>query len=221
MKRAGVIGLGDMGSGLAKNLMKNGFQTTGLDLSEARMAAFRDMGGHAAETVAEVGRRSDAVYVMVMNGGQAKSVILGKDGLVSHMAEGGAVILSATIKPSEAREIGAQIDESNVHLIDSPVSGGFSGAQDGSLTMMAAGEDHVLDEFAPVMQAISKTIHRVGKRPGDGQTVKSCLQTLIGSTFFCDVRSGGAGCEGRYFRRGAAQGLLHLGCWLQCRQHGA
>jgi len=183
MKRAGVIGLGDMGSGLAKNLIKNGFETTGLDLSEERMAAFKDMGGNPAASAAEVGRNADAAYVMVMTGDQAKSVILGDDGLVANMAEGGTVILTATIKPSEARDIGAAMEGSGIRLIDSPVSGGFPGAQGGTLTMMAAGADAVLDEFAPVMEAVSKSIHRVGDKPGDGQTVKACLQSLIGSIF--------------------------------------
>jgi len=183
MKRAGVIGLGDMGSGLAKNLIKNGFETTGLDLSEERMAAFKDMGGNPAASAAEVGRNADAAYVMVMTGDQAKSVILGDDGLVANMAEGGTVILTATIKPSEARDIGAAMEGSGIHLIDSPVSGGFPCAQGGTLTMMAAGADAVLDEFAPVMEAVSKSIHRVGDKPGDGQTVKACLQSLIGSIF--------------------------------------
>ncbi len=183
MQRVGVVGLGDMGSGLAKNLIKNGFQTTGLDLSEARMAAFVEIGGRPASSPAEVGANADAVYVMVMNGNQAKSVILGEDGLVGHMAEGGAVILTATIKPHEAREIGAAMEGSGIHLIDSPVSGGFPGAQGGTLTMMAAGEDVVLNDFAPVMEAVSGTIHRVGGKAGDGQTVKACLQSLIGAIF--------------------------------------
>ncbi len=183
MQRAGVIGLGDMGSGLARNLIGNGFATTGYDLSEQRMEAFGELGGRRAADVAEVGRNADAVYVMVMNGNQAKAVILGDDGLVSHLPEGGVVILTATIKPSEAREIGAAMDGSGIRLIDSPVSGGFPGAQGGTLTMMAAGEEAVLDQYAPVMEAVSKTIHRVGARAGDGQTVKACLQTLIGSIF--------------------------------------
>ncbi len=183
MARVGVIGLGDMGSGLAKNLIANGFETYGLDLSESRMAAFVDMGGKPATTVAEVGGNADAVFVMVMNGDQAKSVILGDDGLIGHMPKGGAVILSATIKPREAREIGAAMEGSGVHLIDTPVSGGFPGAQGGTLTMMAAGATDVLDQYAPVMQAVSANIHRVGTRAGDGQTVKACLQSLIGAQF--------------------------------------
>jgi len=183
MKKVGVIGLGDMGSGLAKNLIENGYETIGLDLSEERMATFKKLGGNPATSVAELAANADAVYVMVMNGDQAKSIILGGDGLVSHMQQGGLVILTATIKPREAREIGEAMVGSGIHLVDSPVSGGFPGAQSGTLTMMAAGPTDVLDEYAPVMQAVSKTIHRVGEKAGEGQVVKACLQSLIGSIF--------------------------------------
>lgn len=181
MMKTGVIGLGDMGSGLAKNLIANGFDCWGLDLSDARMAAFRDRGGQAAADVAEVGRNADAVFVMVMNGDQAKEVILG--GLAPAMAKGGIILLTATIKPREAREIGAALEGTGLHLIDSPVSGGFPGAQGGTLTMMAAAPPEVLDRARPVMDAVSAHIHRVGTRPGDGQTVKACLQSLIGAQF--------------------------------------
>lgn len=183
MLRAGVVGLGDMGSGLARNLIKNGIETTGFDLSDARMKAFREMGGTAADSVADVGRNCDVVYVMVMNGDQAKAVILGEAGLVASMASGGVVVLTATIKPSEAAEIGAAMAESGIDLIDSPVSGGFPGAQGGTLTMMAAGSQEVLERARPAMKAVSKTIHIVGDKAGDGQTVKACLQSLIGSIF--------------------------------------
>lgn len=183
MKTVGVIGLGDMGSGLAKNLLRNGFDVWGFDLSTVRMDALVAMSGKVSTSVAEVGERAAAVYVMVMNGDQAKSVILGSDGLVSHMTRGGTVILTATIKPSEAREIAAAMDGSGIHLIDSPVSGGFPGAQGGMLTMMAAGDPNVLDDCSAIMEAVSKTIHRVGDKAGDGQVVKACLQSLIGSIF--------------------------------------
>ena len=183
MMRVGVIGVGDMGSGLASNLIKNGFETTGYDLLESRMEALVAIGGRAAANVAQVGQNADAVFVMVMTGAEAKSVILGQEGLISHLPKGSAVILSATIKPTEAREIGAAMEGSGIHLIDTPVSGGYPGAQSGTLTMMAASEDPVLDKFAPVMQAVSATIHRVGPKPGDGQVVKACLQSLIGAIF--------------------------------------
>ena len=183
MNSVGVIGVGDMGSGLARNLIKNGYVVKGLDLKPDRMQALVEMGGIAGTSPAEVGASSQAVFVMVMTGDEAKSVILGDGGLVSHLPKGGAVILSATIKPREAREIGAAMEGSGIHLIDTPVSGGFPGAQNGTLTMMAAAPDAVLDAFAPVMQAVSANIHRVGTKPGDGQTVKACLQSLIGAQF--------------------------------------
>jgi len=183
MKTVGVVGLGDMGSGLAKNLINNGFQTWGLDLSQDRMAHFEKLGGIPAQNTAEIGAHSDCVFVMVMNGNQAKSVILGTDGLVANMSPGSTIILTATIKPSEAKSIGDAMQGSGVHLIDSPVSGGYGGAQNGTLTMMAAADASALETNASIMNAVSATIHHVGTAPGDGQTVKACLQSLIGSIF--------------------------------------
>ena len=83
MMRVGVIGVGDMGSGLASNLIKNGFETTGYDLLESRMKALVAIGGRAAANVAQVGQNADAVFVMVMTGAEAKSVILGQEGVAA------------------------------------------------------------------------------------------------------------------------------------------
>ena len=93
------------------------------------------------------------------------------------------MILSATIKPHEAVEIGAAMQGSGIDLIDMPVSGGFPGAQGGTLTMMAAAPDDVMARARPVLEAVSASIHHVGTKAGDGQTVKACLQSLIGSVF--------------------------------------
>ena len=181
--KAGVIGLGDMGSGLALNLIQNGFETFGFDIDDNRCANFQLMGGKLARNVAEVGVNADAIFVMVMNGDQAKSVIFGDDGLVGKMAKGGIILLTATIKPSEAQEIGAALSGTGIALIDSPVSGGFPGAQAGTLTMMAAAPETVMAQAKAVMDAVSGTIHHVGTNAGDGQIMKACLQSIIGSLF--------------------------------------
>jgi putative dehydrogenase len=202
MTIAGVIGLGDMGSGLAKNLIEKGFETWGFDLDQKRLDALSGMGGKVAADAGEVGRHADVVFVMVMTGAQAKSVLFGDDnnGMVSQMKPASTVILTATIKPSEARDIGAKLEGTGINLIDSPVSGGFPGAQSGTLTMMAAGKPDVMQAAEPVMQAVSATIHHVGEDAGMGQTVKACLQTLIGSifsaTFEASVLAAKAGISG-------------------------
>ena len=181
--KAGVIGLGDMGSGLAKNLIANGYETAGYDLSAERMAAFSALGGHAKTNPAEVGAHADIVYVMVMNGAQAHDVVMGDDGLARTMAKGGIIILTATIKPSEVRALATAMKDTGLELIDSPVSGGFPGAQNGTLTMMAAAPDALMQKAKPAMQAVSSTIHHVGSKAGDGQVMKSCLQSIIGAAF--------------------------------------
>jgi len=183
MKKVGVIGLGDMGSGLAKNSLKAGFPVSGFDLSEHCLASFREGGGSPRTSAREVGENSDAVFVMVLNGNQAKSAIFGDEGLVKGMKPGGVIILSATIKPSEAREIGEALEGTGLDMIDTPVSGGFDGAQNGTLMMMAAAPKAVFDAHQDVMNAVGGKIIHVGEEPGMGQTIKACLQGLIGSIF--------------------------------------
>lgn len=181
--KTGIVGIGDMGSGLAKNLIGSGFDVWGFDPDPKRMEAFAQLGGHRASSASEVGRHAQTVFVMVMHGHQAKSVILDENGLLGHMTPGSIIILTATIHPKEAREIAAALEGSGIALIDSPVSGGFPGAQGGTLTMMAAGAREDLDRARPVMEAVSAVIHEVGSQPGMGQTVKACLQSLLGSIF--------------------------------------
>ena len=186
MNKVGVVGIGDMGSGLAKNLLKAGFQVCGFDPSAERLAAFAEAGGAALESPAAVGAASETVFVMVLNGRQVKEVVLGAEGqsgLRAAMAPGSIIVLTATIKPEEAREVASALEGSGIDLVDSPVSGGFPGAQNGTLTMMAAGSDAALETARPAMEAVSATIHRVGEEAGMGQTVKACLQALIGSVF--------------------------------------
>tara|TARA_B100001093_G_C26841513_1_gene1020777 strand:+ start:79 stop:969 length:891 start_codon:yes stop_codon:yes gene_type:complete len=183
MKNVGVIGLGDMGSGIALNLIKNGFKVFGSDLLPARQEAFKKMGGSLETSIAILGKKCDAVFVMVMNGDQAKSIIFDKDGLAKNMSLGSTIILSATIKPSEAEEIGQSIKDTGVKFIDTPVSGGFPGAQSGSLTLMASATKDVMDKNRDILEAIASNIHHVGTEPGKGQTVKACLQSLIGAQF--------------------------------------
>jgi 3-hydroxyisobutyrate dehydrogenase-like beta-hydroxyacid dehydrogenase len=172
-----------MGSGLAKNLIANGFQTSGFDLKEKRLAAFAAMGGRCAESPAEVGKNADAVFVMVLNGQQARSVVFGENGLAGAMKPGGSIIMTATIKPSEAAAIGADLYKTGLRFVDSPVSGGHSGAQNGTLTIMVSAPRESFDDHQEILSAVGKNIFHVGEAPGMGQVMKACLQSLIGAIF--------------------------------------
>jgi len=183
MRRVGIIGLGDMGMGMARNIITTGFPLTGFDLREARMEGLEKEGGARASSCREVGESSDSVFVMVLNGDQVKEVIFGEEGLAKGLKAGATIIISATIHPAEVKELVAPLAEMGIHLIDTPVSGGKSGAEDGALTLMAAAKPEVLEENRDVLDAVSKAIFHVGEEIGQGQTVKAALQALIGTTF--------------------------------------
>lgn len=218
MKRIGVVGLGNMGSGLAKSLLEAGFETWGLDLDKDRVAAFEEMGGKPAASAHALGEVAEAVFVMVLNGDQAKTVILGEDGLVRSMGPGGVVILTATIKATEARDIARGLAGSGIEIIDSPVTGGFTGAHSGTLTLMAAAKPQTFAACEAVLGAVSQKILRVGEEAGQGQAVKACLQALIGSiftaTFETAVLAAKSGVSGQVLHdvisnSGAASGLTN------------
>ncbi|MEM7231472.1 MAG: NAD(P)-dependent oxidoreductase [Planctomycetota bacterium] len=183
MKRIGVVGLGDMGLAMSKNIVKAGFELVGFDLREERLALLEKAGGTRAADLAALGSQCDSVFTMVLNGDQVKSVIDPAEGLLSTMREGSTIIVSATIEPSEVREIAKTIESKGVRIIDTPVSGGKGGAESGTLTMMAAAKKAVFEEELEVLQAVGEKIFHVGEEIGTGQTVKASLQALIGSTF--------------------------------------
>ncbi len=182
-KHIGIIGLGDMGFSMAQNILKAGYQLTGFDLREERLEMLEALGGKRASSPAEVGEVADAVFIMVMTGKQAESIVSGENGLLKTMNPGKTILLTATIEPHEARSIGKTVAKKGVHLIDAPVSGGQNGAESGTLALMAAADKKVWDENLDLMKAVGENIFHVGEEIGIGQTVKASLQALIGCTF--------------------------------------
>lgn len=183
MKRTGVIGLGDMGLGMARNLVAADFDAYGYDLREERRRMFAESGGTAVGSVAELGRSVDIVFLMVLNGIQVFDILNGPDGLLGTMEPGSTVVVSATIKPREVEEAAALCADAGLRLLDSPVSGGQAGAAAGTLSMMVAGPPGLLEEHRDVFAAVGGNVMKVGDRAGQGQTVKAVLQAVIGTTF--------------------------------------
>ena len=180
MKKVGVIGLGNMGMGMAKNLIKSGFSVIGFDLDDKRLLKLKENGGSTATSTVQVGEETDAVFVMVMNGEQVKAVVAD---LVTGLKDRGTIILTATIRPEEAREAYSIADIEGVAMLDSPVSGGMDGAHNGTLTLMTAAKKSVFDDCIKILEAVSSNIFHVGEEIGEGQTVKASLQAFIGASF--------------------------------------
>jgi len=180
MEKIGVIGLGNMGMGIAKNILKDGYKVTGYDLREACLNELVSHGGEAAVSVDQVGQVSDVVFVMVMNGNQVKDVVTQ---LSPGMKDNGTIIITATITPEEIKDTYKIALENNIKMIDSPVSGGLQGAHDGTLTLMTAAENSVFKDCEKILKSISKNTIHVSQEIGAGQTVKASLQAFIGATF--------------------------------------
>ncbi|NKB71213.1 MAG: NAD-binding protein [Candidatus Latescibacteria bacterium] len=183
MKKIGFIGLGNMGISMAQNLIENGFQLTGYDLNPQQLEKLGELGGTPATSCREVGEKADAVFIMVLSGAQINQALFGESGLLAGLKPGSTIIVSATVHPSEVRQIEQPILDKGIHLVDTPVSGGKPGAVGGTLTLMTAAPQAVFDEIRPVLEAVAKNIFHVGEEIGLGQTVKASLQALIGSTF--------------------------------------
>ena len=180
MKKVGVIGLGNMGMGMAKNLIKSGFSVIGFDLDDKRLRKLKENGGSTATSTVQVGEETDAVFVMVMNGEQVKAVVAD---LATGLKDRGTIILTATITPEEAQEAYSIADIEGVAMLDSPVSGGMDGAHNGTLTLMTAAKKSVFDDCIKILEAVSSNIFHVGEEIGEGQTVKASLQAFIGASF--------------------------------------
>ena len=179
MKTTAVVGLGNMGIGMAKNLLQAGFPVIGYDLRADRLDRLAEMGGTPALGLKDLAG-ADVVFVMVLSGKQALDVVRE---LMADLRDGATIIVTATIAPAEMRGVAEALAGSKLNLIDSPVSGGKFGAEAGTLTMMVAAADEVFAANQDVLNAVGEQIFHVGASIGMGQTVKASLQALIGVTF--------------------------------------
>ena len=162
MQRVGLIGLGDMGIGMAENILKHGFELTGYDLREERRKELTRLGGKAASGCREVGENSDTVLIMVLDGQQVKEVVFGDAGLLAGLKTGSTIIVTSTINPGGVKDLHGPLSENGIKLLDSPVSGGKSGADNGTLTLMTAGPESVLEDARAILEAVGQDIFAGG-----------------------------------------------------------
>lgn len=176
----GVIGLGSMGLGMAKNALKEGLAVKGYDVFEGPRDSFASAGGTVAASVAETAADVDVLLVMVVNAEQAEDVLFGAGGGAAACAPGTVVTISCTVAPSDVRRIGDRLEACGLLVLDAPVSGGKVGAEAGSLTVMASGPKAAFDKARPLLDAVAGTVYEVGEEVGLGATYKTVHQLAAG-----------------------------------------
>ena len=180
MKRVGLIGLGEMGMGMARNLLAAGFPLTGLDLREERATMLEGAGGAVADSPAALGRASDVAVLMPFDADQLLDVLRGADGLPAGMRPGGTVIVCATVGPAAMRAAATSLEAKGLRWLDCPVSGGRRVAGAGALGLYAAGPAADLEAQWDVLAAIGERVIHVGEEPGLGQALKAATLGFYG-----------------------------------------
>jgi 3-hydroxyisobutyrate dehydrogenase len=180
--RIAFLGLGIMGSRMAANLARAGFELTVWNRTTATAEAFcaEHPGVRPAATPAEAASDADVVVTMVVDGEQVEHVLLGDGGAATSARPGTLFIDCSTIGPVAARSIGAALKEGGFEMVDAPVTGSSPRAEDGTLTIMVGGSDDAFERARPVLEAMGKLIVHAGP-PAHGQIVK-VIQNAVAAT---------------------------------------
>lgn len=187
------IGLGNMGSPMASNLVKADHRVTVFDLVEGAMQALEGEGAGRADSAEAATQGADVVISMLPAGVHVKGLYLGRDdapGLLETLAADASstpntpntrplIIDASTISPEDARTVAAAAAERGFTWLDAPVSGGVGGAKAGALTFIVGGSAEGFEQAKPVLDAMGKNVFHAGEN-GAGQVAKICNNMLLG-----------------------------------------
>ncbi len=169
--RAGVIGLGDIGRGLADNLVRAGLTVSVYDIRAEATDPYGEAGAHVGTSPGDLAEHSDVVLVAVINDAQVRSVLQGPDGVFAHAAPGTSVVIVSTIATSTVTELHAEGSTHGVTIVDCGVSGGPAAAASGELVCMVGGSADDVDRVRPVLDAIASLVLHMGPH-GAGLSAK-------------------------------------------------
>jgi 2-hydroxy-3-oxopropionate reductase len=181
MAKVGYIGLGLMGSSIARNLMKAGHSLVVHNRSRAIVDQLVSEGAAAATSPREVAEQCDFVFTNLPDSPDVEQVDLGPNGIIEGAHPGLIVIDNSTIKSETARQIATAFEKVGVMSLDAPVSGGDIGARAGTLSIMVGGPQAAFDQALPLFQAMGKTVVWVGES-GAGQIAKAANQIVVAGT---------------------------------------
>ena len=174
----GFIGLGNMGLGMSRNLLKAGFPVIGFDVRKETLEQFRGVGGQTAGSPFEVAQKARVSILVVLNFDQIEEVVFGKQGMKEGLRAGDTLILSSTIAPSQIRNLGQRLETNGVQVLDAPISGGKEGAEAGTLSIMVGGQKENYERCLPILQAMGRNIYYLGAL-GNGLSLKLVNNLLV------------------------------------------
>ncbi len=179
MKKIGFIGLGIMGSRMAANLLRNGYQLTVYNRTKQKAADLLTNGAIWAESPGEVSANSEIIITMLSTPEVLREIASGKDGFLRNMNKGCLWINSGTVNPSFTKEMHLLAVKNKIHYLDAPVAGTKAPAENGELLFLVGGEDKDLEEAYPLFEIMGeKTLH-LGKT-GSGAAMKMLINQLLG-----------------------------------------
>jgi len=176
--KIGFIGLGIMGRGMSRNLLKAGYELCVWNRTAARMKPLLAAGASAGTSPADVAAQCDIIITCVSDTADVEAVILGENGVIHGVKSGALVIDCSTISPQATTKIAAQLAEKGVHMLDAPISGGSEGAANSTLSIMVGGDAEQFGRALPMLEAMGQTITHVGGAAA-GQMVKLVNQILV------------------------------------------
>lgn len=176
----GFVGLGIMGKPMVLNLLKAGFKVHVLQSSAAAQQV-QVAGAQVHASTAELCKHVEAVITMLPDSPEVLAAVTGNDGLEHHLAAGFLYIDMSTIAPSTAVSLYHRLKAKGIDALDAPVSGGQTGAESATLTIMVGGEQEPFSRALPLFQAMGKSATLIGPA-GSGQVTKACNQIIVAMT---------------------------------------
>ena len=177
--KVAFVGLGNMGGGMAANLVKAGHAVNAFDLSPEALTRARDNGCATFTSAREAVVGVDAVVSMLPNGKIVASVF--ENDILGHAPTGTILLDCSTIDVGTARSVTADAVAAGYDMVDAPVSGGIAAANGGTLTFMVGGTDAAFARAQPILAAMGKAVIHAGAS-GAGQAAKICNNMLLGAS---------------------------------------
>jgi 2-hydroxy-3-oxopropionate reductase len=179
----GVVGIGIMGTPMAANALRAGFEVHVTHRSPDRVASLLELGAHWAGTPRQLAEASDVLVVMLPDLPDLEPMLPGDSGILAGISRPTVMVISSTSSASGVRELDARVDRLTgglLRVIDSPVSGGQEGAVAGTLSLFVGGQPELVERARPVLEAFGR-VHHLGPL-GSGEVAKYCNQLIVSAT---------------------------------------